>query len=261
MESVIYAGQKFEEPFLGSSERRGFILGDGAGVGKGRQLAAMIYDAWRQGHKKHVWLSISADLEHDARRDISDIGVKEMKTFNISNLAYSNLDKNLEGVMFCTYHSLIMSTHSNGKNTVTRRLDQLVEWLGGEDCTGCIVFDEGHKAKNLYHHQQPSKMGLRVKQLQEMCPNARVVYCSATPCSEPRNMAYMTRVGLWGPGTNYEDFQRFLSSVDNRGVGAMELVAIHLKSEGSMLCRTLSYQGCNFDLCEIGVSDTQVSSW
>lgn len=46
------------------------MIGDGAGVGKGRQLAGIIVDAWEQGHRRSVWLSISPDLEHDARRDL-----------------------------------------------------------------------------------------------------------------------------------------------------------------------------------------------
>lgn len=32
------------------------------------------------------------------------------------------------------------------------------------------------------------------------------------------------------------------------GVGAMELVAMHLKQTGSFLCRTLSFSGCNFEV-------------
>lgn len=37
-------------------------------------------------------------------------------------------------------------------------------------------------------------------QIQQMLPRARVVYCSATGVSEVGNMAYMTRLGLWGSG-------------------------------------------------------------
>jgi len=48
----------------------GFFLGDGAGVGKGRQLAGIIYENWLNGRKKHIWLSASSDLSFDARRDL-----------------------------------------------------------------------------------------------------------------------------------------------------------------------------------------------
>jgi hypothetical protein len=45
---------------------------------------------------------------------------------------------------------------------------------------------------------------------QEMLPEARVVYCSATGASEPRNLGYMVRLGLWGDGTSFQNFQQFL---------------------------------------------------
>jgi hypothetical protein len=34
--------------------------------------------------------------------------------------------------------------------------------------------------------------------LQEQLPDAKVLYSSATGASEPRNLGYMTRLGLWG---------------------------------------------------------------
>jgi P-loop containing NTP hydrolase pore-1 len=51
----------------------------------------------------------------------------------------------------------------------------------------------------------------------------------------------MTRLGLWGPGTKYADFVTWHTTVKSGGVGVMELVAMHAKAEGSLLCRTLSY--------------------
>ena len=79
----------------------------------------------------------------------------------------------------------------------------------------------------------------------------RVVYCSATGASEPRNLGYMTRLGLWGAaGSPFPGgFKDFLTAVDGRGVGAMELVAMHLKQTGSFVCRTLSFSGCGFEVC------------
>jgi len=48
---------------------------------------------------------------------------------------------------------------------------------------------------------------------QDRLPEARVVYCSATGASEPRNMGYMVRLGLWGSGTYFPNFQNFLGEV------------------------------------------------
>lgn len=46
--------------------------------------------------------------------------------------------------------------------------------------------------------------------IQNRMPDARVVYCSATGASEPRNMGYMARLGLWGSGTDFPHFSAFL---------------------------------------------------
>lgn len=49
----------------------------------------------------------------------------------------------------------------------------------------------------------------------------RVVYCSATGASEPRNLGYMTRLGLWGAaGSPFPGgFKDFLTAVEGRCVG------------------------------------------
>ena len=56
--------------------RCGFFLGDGAGVGKGRQLAGIILDNVGRGNARHLWFSSSADLRHDAIRDLADVCVR-----------------------------------------------------------------------------------------------------------------------------------------------------------------------------------------
>ena len=43
-------------------------LGDGAGVGKGRTIAGIIYQNYLEGRKKALWLSVSNDLKYDAVR-------------------------------------------------------------------------------------------------------------------------------------------------------------------------------------------------
>lgn len=81
-----------------------------------------------------------------------------------------------------------------------------------------IVFDECHKAKNLcpVGSSKPTKTGLTALELQNKLPKARVVYASATGASEPRNMAYMVRLGMWGEGTPFPTFMDFISAVEKR---------------------------------------------
>jgi hypothetical protein len=86
---------------------------------------------------------------------------------------------------------------------------------------------------------------------QNKLPDARVVYCSATGASEPRNMGYMTRLGLWGAGTDFPHFSSFLAALEKRGVGALELVAMDMKARGMYVCRTLSFKGAEFSIGEV----------
>ena len=83
--------------------------------------------------------------------------------------------------------------------------------------------DECHRAKNLFSKNgKPTKTGENVFLLQEKLPKARVVYCSATGITEPANMAYMTRLGLWGPRSPFPDgFTQFHNAVTIAGIGMM----------------------------------------
>ena len=234
---------------IASSRRAGFFIGDGAGIGKGRTLAALILENWRRGRRRHVWISISSDLKFDAKRDLEDLGAR-IQVHDLRKLSYGPLEEQGvdHGVVFLTYASLISA--NKGKQS---RLEQLVEWCGGKSFAGCLLFDEAHKAKNLFPEtgSEPTKTGQAVVDIQAKLPGARVVYCSATGASSARNMGYMVRLGLWGPGTAFADFRTFFSKVAYRGMGAMELVAMDMKARGMYLCRTLSFADATFTTDEV----------
>jgi hypothetical protein len=127
------------------------------------------------------------------------------------------------------------------------------------------MFDECHKAKTVELDAQgkpnPKKSTQTAKavvELQNRLPRARIVYCSATSVSEPKNLGFMSRLGLWGYGTEHPlGFSQFLDGIKRLGTGAMELHAMHLKSMGAICARTLSYEACEFELIE-DVSDDNV---
>lgn len=125
-----------------------------------------------------------------------------------------------------------------------------------------IVFDECHRAKNLTPSgsQKPTKTGLTVLELQNRLPNARIVYASATGATEPRNMAYMTRLGLWGDGTPFKTFNSFIQTLERRGVGAMELVAMDMKLRGMYIARQLSFHGVHFAIKEVAIEDVRLKN-
>ncbi|XP_039487397.1 uncharacterized protein LOC120449129 isoform X3 [Drosophila santomea] len=256
LEAVVYACQAHEQ-ILPSGERAGFLLGDGAGVGKGRTIAGIIFDNYVKGRKRALWVSVSNDLKFDAERDLGDIGAHEkVSVAAISKFKYSRIDsdendKFKRGVIFCTYTALIGESLTANSKYKTR-LRQLVHWLG-KKFDGVIVFDECHKAKNLslMNVGKSTKTGTTVLELQKLLPKARVVYASATGASEPRNMAYMVRLGLWGPGTAYPEFYEFVNAVEKRGIGAMEIVAMDMKLRGTYIARQLSFKDVSFRIEEV----------
>ena len=54
-------------------------------------------------------------------------------------------------------------------------------------------------------------------------------------------------LNLWGPGTPFGDFKTFADTLDKRGVGALELLALELKSSGAYVSRGLSWGKCEFE--------------
>ncbi|XP_039751873.1 protein strawberry notch isoform X2 [Pararge aegeria] len=258
LEAVVYASQAHEH-MLPDGTRAGFLIGDGAGVGKGRTIAGIIFENHVRGRKRALWVSVSNDLKYDAERDLRDIGAGKIEVHSLSKLKYAKISSavngNLKkGVVFSTYSALIGETQANTK--YRSRLKQLLQWCG-EDFDGVIVFDECHKAKNLcpVGSGKATKTGLTALELQNKLPKARVVYASATGASEPRNMAYMVRLGIWGEGTPFPTFMDFINAVEKRGVGAMEIVAMDMKLRGMYIARQLSFHGVSFKIEEVPLSE------
>ncbi|XP_030749035.1 protein strawberry notch isoform X2 [Sitophilus oryzae] len=272
LESITYTSQAHEH-ILPDGSRAGFLIGDGAGVGKGRTIAGVIFENYLKGRKRAIWVSVSNDLKYDAERDLRDIGAGKIDVHPLNKFKYAKIssatNNNVKkGVIFSTYSALIGESNSAG-GKYKSRLKQLLQWCG-QDFDGLIVFDECHRAKNLcpVGSSKPTKTGLTVLELQNKLPKARVVYASATGASEPRNMAYMVRLGLWGEGTPFKEFADFISAVEKRGVGAMEIVAMDMKLRGMYIARQLSFHGVAFKIEEVPLSkdfekvyDASVKLW
>ena len=131
--------------------RRGWMLGDGTGCGKGRQVAAVILDGWLRGRKRALWLSQSDKLLEDARRDWTALGGREDDVVPLGNFRQGDEIPLSTGILFTTYATL----RSPSRQGRPSRLDQIVGWLAGgpeEDdrhaFDGAIVFDEAHAMAN-----------------------------------------------------------------------------------------------------------------
>ncbi|CCD69779.1 Protein strawberry notch homolog [Caenorhabditis elegans] len=266
LEAVIYACQMHERR-MPSGERYGYLIGDGAGVGKGRTVACIIFENYLQGRKRAIWLSVSSDLKFDAERDLRDCGAPNIPVYALNKMKYAKISGKengsiKKGVMFATYTSLIGECRGAKSRKYRSRISQLIQWFG-QDYDGVIILDECHRAKNLVPTAgaKPTKTGRMVLELQKALPNARVVYASATGATEPRNMAYMTRLGLWGERQAFPEFHDFISAVERRGVGAMEIVAMDMKQRGLYLARQLSFRGVSFAVQEVQLSSEFVKMY
>ena len=235
IERIIYAGQAHGQR-LADGSRAGISIGDGTGTGKTATLAGVILDNWFQGRRRSVWFSVKADLIEAVSDEFQRLGlIPPIKLIN-DFPTDGEIDFG-DGIVFCTYRSLIARSKSGN-----RRIDQLNRWLGGE---GVVIFDEGHKAKYAFADDRgkSTQTGAAVLEIQdpEKYQDYRVVYSSATSAGEVRHLAYMSRLGLWGEGTNFPlGFEQFAEEIESGGVGALEMVCRDLKAMGRYLCGNLS---------------------
>ena len=238
LEAVVYAGQSFEQ-HNSNGTRQGFMIGDGTGVGKGREISGIITDQLARGHGKGkaVWVSMNVGLLKDAKRDWAGVGNNEEDVFGQVATKVKEPIKQGKGIVFTAYSTL------RGKE----RLEQLKAWLGsGYD--GVIALDEAHNANNAMDTRmdrgvkKASQQALAIQELINAFPEARVLYVSATGATEVRNLAMLDRLGLWGEGTPFPSKAAFVSEIEKGGTAAMELVARDMKAMGLYIARSLSYR-------------------
>ena len=281
LETVIYAGEAHAEFLAGAWTvddtfdvvsaaaedaanavrfRQGFMIGDGTGVGKGRESAAIILDHWMQGRRKAVWISKSDKLIEDAQRDWSALGMERLLVTPLSRFQQGKPITLPEGVLFTTYATL----RSDDRGDKVSRVRQIVEWLGA-DFDGVIVFDESHAMQNAAGAKgergdaaasQQGRAGLR---LQHALPNARILYVSATGATTVHNLAYAQRLGLWG-GEHFPFSTRaeFVEAIESGGVAAMEVLARDLRALGLYTARSLSFAGVEYELVEHELTPEQI---
>ena len=268
LEAISYAGQSHSQT-LPNGTTRGFFLGDGTGIGKGRTIAGIMLDNYNQGRKKAVWVTLNPSLVIDAKRDVkalfgnSDL-VTEFKGGANANKIF-DID---EGILVVSYPMLCKGWDNKDSNH-----EKIIKWLG-KDFDGVIVFDESHKMANAKATKGsrgtkgPSQTGLSGIALQEALPKAKIVYSSATGATEVENLRYAERLGLWGEGTPFITGDDFVGKVKAGGLAAMELIARDLKAMGVYLSRNISYDDVqygrithNLTAQQTKIYDELASSW
>ena len=284
LESVIYAGEAHGEHLAGHYKvaatldgfdacepdadgavqfRKGWFLGDGTGCGKGRQVAGIIMANWLAGRRRAIWVSKSDKLIEDAVRDWTALGGAKSDIVPLSGFKQGAPITIHEGILFTTYATL--RTQSKGEKL--SRVEQIAEWLQPEPTDeereagkartlfdGCLIFDESHamanaaSSKGSRGQQKASQQGLAGLRIQNALPNARIVYVSATGATQVSNLAYASRLGLWGTGDfPFSTREAFVSAMEAGGVAAMEVISRDLKALGLYASRSLSYDGVEYE--------------
>jgi len=262
LEAVVYAGQAHGER-LPNGSRKGFFIGDGTGVGKGREISGVILDNLAQGRDKAVWVSFNRGLIEDARRDFAGVGGDPDLLFFQGDTKAGAAISRERGILFTTYSTLRggekrQATDQGGPAGQTR-LRQLTDWLA-PDFDGVIAFDEAHSMGNAIAvkggrgERKPSQQAIAGINLQKEVPDARVLYVSATGATEVANLTYAERLGLWGEDTPFADAKAFIGQVSSGGIAAMELTARDLKALGVYTARSLSYDDVTYERLEYPLS-------
>lgn len=262
IEFIIYANQ-IHEQFLPDGTRKAIFLGDGTGIGKGREIYGLIYSNFMRGRKKAVHFSVGPDLYPDADRDRTGVGCP-LPLINQGAVGAKEAIEAEEGVLYTNYPLVAADFDKDG-----RRFRQIVDWLG-PDFDGVIAFDECHRMKNATPQGfggQGTKTaggtntGALGIELQRRFPKARVVYVSATGMTEARHMVPYERLGLWGPGAPFANFMGFIDAIKQGGVAAMEMLARDLKAIGQYLARTISYKGVEYEPLEHTMSPAEIANF
>ena len=265
--------------------RRGWFLGDGTGCGKGRQVAGIIMANWLDGRCRAVWVSKSDKLIEDAIRDWTALGGAKSDIVPLSGFKQGSPITIHEGILFTTYATL----RTQSKGGKLSRVEQIAEWLqpsltdevrvgvgereAGKDGNaggtrklfdGCLIFDESHamanaaSSKGSRGEQRASQQGLAGLRIQNALPDARVVYVSATGATQVSNLAYASRLGLWGTGDfPFATREKFVAAMEAGGVAAMEVISRDLKALGLYTARSLSYDGVEYETLTHELTDRQ----
>lgn len=235
-----------------------FIVGDMTGVGKGRQGAALIRWAKRQG-KKVLFVTEKPDLFSDMYADLADIGTKDLVPFIVNSDAGANItDKNSEEKTILVKHpgkaeadnlyksesdelpeikkdkknkgkryDFVMMTYSQAQSSRTAAAQRKLDWIKRYAKDAIVICDESHNA---------SGDSARGAYFRDIVAGAEgVTFMSATFAKRPDNMVlYALRSSMGDAQMTTEDM---IKAIQQYGVPMQEILASSLFKTGEMVRR------------------------
>ncbi len=246
VEGVLRA-QAAHEVLLPNGSRRGFILGDGTGAGKTRQIVGMIMNNWYAGHRRHLVVTANTGLIDGLREAMAQM--KFQAPLHVLGERKVGADVTGDGIVVASYKLITMDSGSRS------RFDQIAKWMGPK-FEGVMVFDESHMIKNLgainENTRKPTGDGSRrafeAWRLQNAAPLARVVYSSATFASNADHLGAYERIGLWGyDGAPFATSVEFSEALGEMEISGLEQLARDMRQLGTYVSRVISYRGVKYE--------------
>ena len=223
---------------------KGIIIADQTGIGKGRQAAAMIRWAARNGYTP-VFVTVKPQLFTDMYGDLADIGTHDIEPFimnsdaaisspagdklfankpsthkrNLSHMAATGELPDERNALFMTYSQI------NTENNQRAALSALAP-------NAIVILDESHNASG------ESKTG---EYMTSVLAQAKgVVYLSATYAKRPDNMPLYFKTDI---GQAISDSSSLIEAMASGGLPLQTVIANNLVKAGQMFRRERSYDG------------------
>ena len=224
---------------------KGVVIADQTGIGKGRQAAAVIRWAIRNG-KTPVFVSKKPELFSDMYGDLADIGETGVKPFILNNgESITHGGKKLfatrsaehsrsvvsigktgklplgRNALFTTYTQIASAQSTNKRSAVSALMENAV-----------LVMDEAHNAAG------DSNTGEFFRGLVKDAYG--VTYLSATFAKRPDNLPLYYRTDI---SDAVDDISELIEAAQNGGVPLQSIISSLLTESGQMFRRERSYAG------------------
>lgn len=246
------------------NRKKGIIIADQTGVGKGRQAAGLIRYAMLTG-KTPIFVTVKPNLYSDMYGDLMDIGTKNAKPFvTNANTAIEHNDQKLfsqkpkdsknglehiadngelpDGfnMLFTTYDQLKGDSKNSRRDAIKAIRNPL------------FILDESHNAAGeMYTEKKVNGGKVKVTTtagfVYEVIGDKPVVYLSATYAKRPDNMPIYYRTDLLDA---VDTPQELIDAINAGGVPLQQVVASMLASNGQLFRRERSFAGIKMNFAK-----------
>lgn len=250
-----------------------FIIGDQTGIGKGRFVAGVIEYARQQGLTP-IFVTQDPKLYGDIMRDLSDIGVKDVKplpTNNGLNIplpdgtklktsaadAHAKLIKRLTATADLGEYDTIFTTYSQMQTVKGKDTDRR-DFLRTVAPRSVLILDESHNAGGTPKQWKDNFAAPdRADFVRELVRrSAGVVYSSATYAKNPYVMTlYSAKTGMRHAVENEENL---VPMIQSGGIPLQQMLAAKLSEAGQYIRRERSYEGIEF-AAKVAAVDTEMA--